>query len=76
MVLKPSFDNFKAIFVGMTHVKVDCLKVTKIIFLTKTSNYRVVGIICDPKLKILFHNFLKLTQNNLNISFLLNLAIL
>ena len=71
---KPSFDNFKAIFVGMTHVKVDCLKVTKLIFLAKTSNYRVVGFICDPKLKILFHKFKKLPQNNLKISFLLNFA--
>ena len=38
-------DDFKAIFVGMTHVKVDSLKVTKICFLAKTSNYGHVGFI-------------------------------
>ena len=51
MVSKSSFDNFKAMFVGLTHVKVDYLIVTKIIVLTKTSNFMVVGFICAPKLK-------------------------
>ena len=44
-------DDFKAIFVGMTHVKVDSPKVTKISFLTKTSNFGLVGFIRNSKSK-------------------------
>ena len=70
------FRKFKTIFairnlwfsVGMTYVKIDCLKVAKIIFLVKTSNNEFVGFIWDPNLKILLQIIENFGQKNLKIS--------